>query len=231
MLKGKKNPIVLVLLVLMIFETSCSKDKKQEVNSAIEFTHFTNKENDIETAISPSKNNLLYVETKSAQIKNKQNDIEYTSNLVSFDHGTATYFIEADLSSVDEGDLEITYPVFYIEEQLDKKQLLYPPTNGSETFVEISDSSIEYPDAGRGVLIKVVSSDLERLPYQIVLNSGGKTYDGAISYYFDTISGNFKEGYYIMLGVTMEELEENVTVEASSILRQYIATEFDIVQE
>lgn len=107
-----------------------------------------------------------------------------------------------------EGDLEVTYPVFYVEELLDEKQILYPPANENSPLVEISDSSIEYPEAGQGVLVKVVSSDLEQLPYQIVLKFNGETYEGAVSYYFDTISGNFEKGYYIIPVLLWRSLEQ-----------------------
>lgn len=194
---------ILMLLGLMAFETSCGKEKKQDICSTVEFTHFSSKEQ----------------------------DLEGTTALSSFDHGTATYSVEADLSSMNEGDLEVTYPVFYVEELLDERQILYSPANKNNPLVEISDSSIEYPEAGQGVLVKVVSSDLEQLPYQIVLKFNGETYEGAVSYYFDTISGNFEKGYYIMPGITMEELGEDVTLEASSMLRRYVATKFKIIEK
>lgn len=233
MLKDRKKRMTtaLMLLGLMVFETSCSMDKKEEISSTIEFTNFISKDQTIEATMSPSENNLIYLETKSPQIINKQDHIEYIANFSSFDQGTATYLIEADLSSTNESDLEITYPVFYVEEQVKEKQILYPPVNANTPLVEISDSSIEYPEAGHGVLIKIVSSDLEQLPYQIVLKSNGETYEGAVSYYFDTISGNFEKGYYIMSGITMEELGEDVTLEASSVLRRYCATEFNVIKE
>lgn len=192
-----------MLLGLMVFETSCGKEKKQDICSTVEFTHFSGKEQALEGTPSPSENNLLYLETKSPQIINKQDDTEYTIALSSFDHGTATYSVEADLSAMNEGNLEVTYPVFYVEKLLEEKQILYPPANENNPLVEISDSSIEYPETGQGVLVKVVSSDLEQLPYQIVLKSNGETYEGAVSYYFDTISGNFEKGYYIMSGIAM----------------------------
>lgn len=100
MLKNKKRMItILMLLGLMAFETSCGKEKKQ----------------DLEGTTSPSENNLLYLETKSPQIINKQDDTEYTTDLSSFDHGTATYSVEADLFSMSEDNLDVTYPVFYVE--------------------------------------------------------------------------------------------------------------------
>ena len=229
--KKKRMLTILMLLGLMVFETSCGKEKKQDICSTVEFTHFSGKEQDLEGTTSPSENNLLYLETKSPQIINKQDDTEYTTALSSFDHGTATYSVEADLSSMNEGDLDVTYPVFYVEELLDEKQILYPPANENSPLVEISDSSIEYPEAGQGVLVKVISSDLEQLPYQIVLKFNGETYEGAVSYYFDTISGNFEKGYYIIPGITMEELGADVTLEASSMLHRYIATEFEITEK
>ena len=93
-----------MLLGLMVFETSCGKEKKQDICSTVEFTHFSGKEQDLEGTTSPSENNLLYLETKSPQIINKQDDTEYTTALSSFDHGTAAYSVEADLSSMKEGD-------------------------------------------------------------------------------------------------------------------------------
>lgn len=140
---------ILMLLGLMAFETSCGKEKKQDICSTVEFTHFSGKEQDLEGTTSPSENNPLYLESKSPQIIHKQDDTEYTTALSSFDHGTATYSVEADLSSMNEGDLEVTYPVFYVEKLLDERQILYSPASKNNPLVEISDSSINIPKPGR----------------------------------------------------------------------------------
>lgn len=227
MLKSKKKQILILLTLTGVAACTVScktEEKNQEVSSVVEFKGFTGKEQTLE-------NNMLYLETKSAQIKSKKDDTEYTSSLSSFQQGTATYLVEGDLSSVGEDMLEVTYPVFYVEKQLEEKEVLYPSNNEEGTHIELGDSETKYPDAGPGVLVEVISSDLEQIPYQMTLKSNGETYEGAVSYYFDIISGDFEEGYWIISGITMEELGADTTVEASSVLQRYVATEFEIVEK
>lgn len=230
-LKGKLF-ILLTLTGAAACTASCkAEEKNQEVSSMVEFKGFVGKEQTLENTDTMPANNMLYLETKSAQIKSKKDDTEYTSSLSSFQQGTATYLVEGDLSSVGKDMLEVTYPVFYVEKQLEEKEVLYPSNNEEGTHIELGDSEAKYPDAGQGVLVEVISSDLEQIPYQMTLKSNGETYEGAVSYYFDIISGDFEEGYWIISGITMEELGADTTVETSSVLQRYVATEFEIVEK
>ena len=231
---GLKRKIFLLLTLTGVAACTIScktEEKSQEVSSVVEFKGFAGKEQTLGNTDTIPENNMLYLETKSAQIKSKKDDTEYTSSLSSFQQRKATYLVEGDLSSVEEEMLEVTYPVFYVEKQLEEKKILYPSDNKEGTHVEIGDSETKYPDAGQGILVEVIASDLEELPYQIVLKSNGETYEGAVSYYFDIISGDFEEGYWIISGITMEELGADTTVEASSVLQRYVATEFEIVEK
>lgn len=201
----------------------------------IEFNNFANSErtfdlNTYNLNALRSTSDLMLVETKSGELKSTEDGKTYDINMISFENGVATYGLESNLNSSNPENIQLTYPVFYVEEKNNNAMTFSIADESDFINTTISDSKEKFPDADRGVLVEFTYENPERLPYNMALVSGEKKYeDCAVSYYFDTKTGDFTHGYLIYFGITMEELRSDATLEASSMLNRCIPTEFNLV--
>lgn len=229
--------ICLTTMILGIASVVYANDGKNTSNAydKIEFNNFSNNDGALNldtynlNALR-STSDLMLIETKSGELKNSEDGKTYSMNMISFENGVATYGLESNLNSSTPENIQLTYPVFYVEEKNNNTMTFSIADESDFINTTISDSKEKFPDADRGVLVEFTYENTEKLPYNMALVSGEKKYeDCAVSYYFDTKTGDFTHGYLIYFGITMEELRSDATLEASSMLNRCIPTEFNLV--
>ncbi|WP_297778994.1 hypothetical protein [Blautia sp.] len=237
MAKYKKIIVTISLtsMILGIASVAYAKDEKviSDVYDKIEFNNFSNSDGTLNLDTYNlntlrSTNDLMLIETKSGELKSFEDGKINAMNMISFENGVATYDLESNLDSSNQENVQLTYPVFYVEEQNINKMTFSIADESDLINATVSDSKEKFPDADRGVLVEFTYEDIEKLPYNMALVSGGKKYeDCAVSYYFDIKTGDFTHGYLIYFGITMEELKPDATLEASSMLNRCSPTEFN----
>lgn len=176
-------------------------------------------------------NDLFFIETKSAELLDTQSGVRYELSSCSANSNEMTYTIDTTEISAASDTLQVVAPVVYMEE-LATESVVIPLDGTSELLnVTIGRSTEKYPDAPEGVLVEFTALDVEHLPYNMALVSNGQIYDDcSVSYLFDFETGDFIRGELVFVGLTMDDLAENVILDASSMLNQYTPTEYSFNQ-
>ena len=172
----------------------------------------------------------LVLETKSAELVNLKDGARSTLNMASFENGTVTYTFECAAGSLNPEDVEIVPPTLYVEEQAEETMVI--PLTGDSYLIdlEVKDSKQVFPDAASAVLVEFTASDVATLPYNPTLVSNGETYECGASYYFDAETGAFTHGQLVFIGITVEELAANATLETGRVFNRYVPASYDLAQ-
>ena len=172
---------------------------------------------------------LMDMMTRSPQLVHAASEEKYELQIVSSGVGTAVYTFETAEAAVDLSSFQIIVPVQYVEEKADEK-VTVPLSDSSELItVEVSDSIEKFPNADRGVLVEFTSADVESVPCNLVLVSGGEVYDNcSVTYKFDNETGDFTGGQLIYFGITMEGLSADAYLETSSMFNRYVLSDFSL---
>lgn len=172
----------------------------------------------------------MVLETKSAELVNLKDGIRSTLNMTSFENGTVTYTFEYSQESLNLKDVEIIPPILYVEEQA--KETMVIPLTGDSSLIDlkVEDSKQAFPDAASAVIVEFTASDIATLPYNPTLVSNGETYECGASYYFDAETGAFTHGQLVFVGITVEELAANATLETMRVFNRYVPTSYDLEQ-
>ena len=173
---------------------------------------------------------LMFLETKSARVVDTTDGKEYPLNLVSAQNGEVSYsFLAPDTPIISE-NLEVTTPVVYVEERLHTPV----PISLNQPIgldIEVSDSKEKFPNADRGVLVEFTAQDVEHLPYNMTLISGGNVYDNcAETYYFSIDTGDFLYGELIYFGLTIDDVSSDAVLEMASTFDKYVPAGYSIIE-
>lgn len=172
----------------------------------------------------------MVLETKSPELVNLKDGACSTLNMVSFENGTVFYTFECARGSLNPKDVKIVPPTLYVEEQAEET-IVIPLTGDSDLIeLEVKDSKQVLPDAASSVLVDFTASDVAILPYDPKLVSNGETYDCATSYYFDAETGAFTHCQLVFVGITVEELAPDATLETERTFNQYVPASYDFTQ-
>ncbi len=178
-----------------------------------------------------ASDDLMYLDTRSAVLKNTETGTEYKMVTSSFENGSLAYTFEVDADFTTLDDYDVIPPVVYIEEE-PEEEITTSLTGTNELFaMEVSDSIEKFPDAPRGVLVEYTAYDTKTVPFSMVLISDGEVYDNcSTSYYFDNETGDFTRGYFIFFGITVDELSADAALEVNSVAHKYIPTDFSLAE-
>jgi hypothetical protein len=170
-----------------------------------------------------------YIETRSAVVKNLKDGSEYELDGGVMENGTISYQFSVKKGTLKEDEMEVISPVLYIEEECGDAVSLSALEENEYLNLTISDSMEEFPDADQGVLVEYTAKNIDCVPYELVLQSGGETYDNyAVSYYFDLETGDFTHGYYLYYGITVDELSQDATLETNFVINRYEPTSYEL---
>lgn len=216
-----------VMLLLIVLIACSSADKENDAPAGVQHTiAFA-----APAASGEVADEVTEMVTRSPRLVHTESGEEYELQILSSGVGTAVYTFETAEEIVDLNGFEVTAPVQYVEESAE--EVITIPLSGSSDLVqvEVSDSLEKFPNADRGVLVEFTSSDVESVPYNLVLVSGGEVYDNcSVTYKFDNETGDFTGGQRIYFGVTMEELSPDAYLEASSMFNRYVLSDFSLAE-
>ena len=173
MAKYKKIIVTISLtsMILGIASVAYAKDEKviSDVYDKIEFNNFSNSDGTLNLDTYNlntlrSTNDLMLIETKSGELKSFEDGKINAMNMISFENGVATYDLESNLDSSNQENVQLTYPVFYVEEQNINKMTFSIADESDLINATVSDSKEKFPDADRGVLVEFTYEDIEKLP-------------------------------------------------------------------
>jgi hypothetical protein len=212
-------------LSLSVLMTACGTQKTMETHTVL----FTDLIGGDGVALSDEDPNLVYsFTTKDATVKNTLNGTEYDVSGGDVVNGTVEYSFQVEEGRMDAKTLEISSPIIYVDKMTEDIQILLQGENAYFDFT-IGDSLEEFPDADQGVLVEYTAKNSDCIPYELVLQSGGETYDNyGVSYYFDLDTGDFTHGYYLYYGITVDELSQDATLETNFAIYRYEPASYEL---